>query len=102
MTEVLTVSTATPSREAALRLAESAIAAGLAAGGQVIGPLRPGGHGLREVVPAPGQSIDARVHPHPQGALALSSISPRWRVGLRAMGAKLAALAPRMAPPWGT
>ncbi len=39
MTEVLTVSTATPSREAALRLAESAIAAGLAAGGQVIGPV---------------------------------------------------------------
>jgi periplasmic divalent cation tolerance protein len=39
MTEVLTVSTATPSREAALRLAESAITAGLAAGGQVTGPV---------------------------------------------------------------
>jgi periplasmic divalent cation tolerance protein len=39
MTEVLTVSTATPTREAGLRLAESAIAAGLAAGGQVAGPV---------------------------------------------------------------
>lgn len=39
MTEVLTVSTATPTREAALRLAESAITAGLAAGGQVTGPV---------------------------------------------------------------
>jgi periplasmic divalent cation tolerance protein len=39
MTEVLTVSTATPTREAALRLAESAITAGLAAGGQVAGPV---------------------------------------------------------------
>lgn len=39
MTYVLDVSTATPSREAALRLAESAISAGLAAGGQVSGPV---------------------------------------------------------------
>lgn len=39
MTEVLTVSTATPTREAGLRLAESVIAAGLAAGGQVSGPV---------------------------------------------------------------
>jgi periplasmic divalent cation tolerance protein len=39
MTEVLTVSTATPSREAALRLAESAIKTGLAAAGQVTGPV---------------------------------------------------------------
>jgi periplasmic divalent cation tolerance protein len=39
MTELLTVSTATPSQESALRLAESAIAAGLAAGGQVTGPV---------------------------------------------------------------
>jgi periplasmic divalent cation tolerance protein len=39
MTDVLTVSTATPTREAALRLAESAITAGLAAGGQVSGPV---------------------------------------------------------------
>jgi periplasmic divalent cation tolerance protein len=39
MTEVLTVSTATPTREAGLRLAESAIVAGLAAGGQVAGPV---------------------------------------------------------------
>ena len=39
MTKILTVSTATPTREAAFRLAESAIAAGLAAGGQVSGPV---------------------------------------------------------------
>lgn len=39
MTDVLTVSTAAPTREAALRLAESAITAGLAAGGQVTGPV---------------------------------------------------------------
>lgn len=39
MSEVLTVSTAAPTREAALRLAESAITAGLAAGGQVLGPV---------------------------------------------------------------
>jgi periplasmic divalent cation tolerance protein len=39
MTDLLTVSTATPTREAALKLAESAIAAGLAAGGQVSGPM---------------------------------------------------------------
>lgn len=39
MTDLLTVSTATPSRDAALRLAESAITAGLAAGGQVSGPV---------------------------------------------------------------
>lgn len=39
VTEVLTVSTATPTREAGLRLAESATAAGLAAGGQVAGPV---------------------------------------------------------------
>lgn len=39
MTEVLTVSTATPSRDSGLRLAESAISAGLAAGGQVSGPV---------------------------------------------------------------
>jgi periplasmic divalent cation tolerance protein len=39
VTEVLTVSTATPTREAGLQLAESAIAAGLAAGGQVAGPV---------------------------------------------------------------
>jgi periplasmic divalent cation tolerance protein len=39
VTDLLTVSTATPTREAALRLAESAIAAGLAAGGQVSGPV---------------------------------------------------------------
>jgi periplasmic divalent cation tolerance protein len=36
---VLTVSTATPTRVAALRLAESAITARLAAGGQVSGPV---------------------------------------------------------------
>lgn len=39
MTDVLTVSTATPTREAALKLAESAITARLAAGGQVSGPV---------------------------------------------------------------
>jgi periplasmic divalent cation tolerance protein len=39
MTRVLEVSTATPTRDAALRLAESAIRAGLAAGGQVSGPV---------------------------------------------------------------
>src|SRR3954471_2790624 len=39
MSEVMTVSTATPTRAAALRLAESAISAGLAAGGQVTGPV---------------------------------------------------------------
>jgi periplasmic divalent cation tolerance protein len=39
MTQLLEVTTATPSREAALRLAESAIRAGLAAGGQVSGPV---------------------------------------------------------------
>jgi periplasmic divalent cation tolerance protein len=39
VTDVLTVSTATPSREVGLRLAESAITAGLAAGGQVSGPV---------------------------------------------------------------
>jgi periplasmic divalent cation tolerance protein len=39
VTDLLTVSTATPTREAGLRLAESAIAAGLAAGGQVSGPV---------------------------------------------------------------
>jgi periplasmic divalent cation tolerance protein len=39
MTEVLSVSTAAPTRESALRLAESAIKAGLAAGGQVAGPV---------------------------------------------------------------
>lgn len=39
VTEVLTVSTATPTREAGMRLAESAITAGLAAGGQVTGPV---------------------------------------------------------------
>jgi periplasmic divalent cation tolerance protein len=39
MTQVFEVSTATPTREAALRLAESAITAGLAAGGQVTGPV---------------------------------------------------------------
>jgi periplasmic divalent cation tolerance protein len=39
MTQMFEVSTATPSREAALRLAESAIKACLAAGGQVSGPV---------------------------------------------------------------
>jgi periplasmic divalent cation tolerance protein len=39
MTQVLEVSTATPTREAALKLAESAVAAGLAPGGQVSGPI---------------------------------------------------------------
>lgn len=39
MTQLFEVSTATPTREAALRLAESAIRAGLAAGGQVSGPV---------------------------------------------------------------
>ncbi|MDN5759803.1 MAG: divalent-cation tolerance protein CutA [Tomitella sp.] len=39
MTDLLTVATATPTREAALRLAETAIAANLAAGGQVSGPM---------------------------------------------------------------
>lgn len=39
MTQLLDVSTAAPTRDAALRLAESAIAAGLAAGGQVSGPV---------------------------------------------------------------
>lgn len=39
MADLLTVSTATPTREGALRLAESAIGAGLAAGGQVSGPV---------------------------------------------------------------
>lgn len=38
MTQVLEVSTAAPTRKAAWRLAESAIKAGLAAGGQVSGP----------------------------------------------------------------
>jgi periplasmic divalent cation tolerance protein len=39
MTQVFEVSTATPSHDAALRLARSAITAGLAAGGQVSGPV---------------------------------------------------------------
>src|SRR5690242_7751436 len=39
MSEVLTVSTATATEESAFRLAESAISAGLAAGGQVTGPV---------------------------------------------------------------
>ncbi|OZM79929.1 divalent-cation tolerance protein CutA [Pseudonocardia sp. MH-G8] len=39
MTQVLDVTTAAPTREAAVRLAESAIKAGLAAGGQVSGPV---------------------------------------------------------------
>jgi periplasmic divalent cation tolerance protein len=39
MTEVLEASTSTPTRDAALRLAESAIRAGLAAGAQVVGPM---------------------------------------------------------------
>lgn len=39
MTGLLTVSTAAPSRDAALRLARSTITAGLAAGGQVSGPV---------------------------------------------------------------
>ena len=39
MTNVLTVTTATPSRAAAVGLAQSAIKAGLAAGGQVTGPV---------------------------------------------------------------
>lgn len=39
MTEVLTVSTATPTRDAGVRLANSALASGLAAGGQVSGPV---------------------------------------------------------------
>ncbi|KAA1019572.1 divalent-cation tolerance protein CutA [Pseudonocardia sp. EV170527-09] len=39
MTEILTVSTATVSRNAAVALARSAISAGLAAGGQVSGPV---------------------------------------------------------------
>jgi periplasmic divalent cation tolerance protein len=39
MAQLFEVSTATPTREAALRLAESAIKARLAAGGQVSGPL---------------------------------------------------------------
>lgn len=39
MTQVFEVSTAAPTREAALRLAESVIKAGLAAGGQVSGPV---------------------------------------------------------------
>jgi len=40
MIQVLEVSTATPTREAALRLADSAIKSGLAAGGQVSGPVK--------------------------------------------------------------
>lgn len=39
MIELVTVTTATPSRDAGLRLAKSAIGAGLAAGGQVAGPV---------------------------------------------------------------
>jgi periplasmic divalent cation tolerance protein len=39
MIQVLEVSTAAPTREAALRLAESAIKGGLAAGGQISGPV---------------------------------------------------------------
>jgi periplasmic divalent cation tolerance protein len=39
MTDILDVSTAAPTREGALKLAESAIVAGLAAGGQVSGPI---------------------------------------------------------------
>jgi periplasmic divalent cation tolerance protein len=39
MAEILTVSTATSTREAGLRLAQSAIRAGLAAGAQVSGPV---------------------------------------------------------------
>ncbi|OJY47514.1 divalent-cation tolerance protein CutA [Pseudonocardia sp. 73-21] len=39
MTEVLTVSTATATREAGLKLAASVISAGMAAGGQVAGPV---------------------------------------------------------------
>lgn len=39
MGEILSVSTATPTRDGAARLAQSAIAAGLAAGGQISGPV---------------------------------------------------------------
>ncbi|BBG03938.1 MULTISPECIES: divalent-cation tolerance protein CutA [Pseudonocardia] len=39
MDEMLTVSTATPTRDVAVRLARSAISAGLAAGGQIVGPV---------------------------------------------------------------
>ena len=39
MSQVLTVTTATPTRDVAMRLAESAIGAGLAAGGQNSGPV---------------------------------------------------------------
>ncbi|GAA3068571.1 hypothetical protein GCM10010464_35960 [Pseudonocardia yunnanensis] len=39
MTDIFEVATATPTREAALELAESAIRASLAAGGQVSGPV---------------------------------------------------------------
>jgi periplasmic divalent cation tolerance protein len=39
MAQVLDVSTAAPTREVAVKLAESAISAGLAAGGQVTGPV---------------------------------------------------------------
>jgi len=39
VTEVLTVSTATATREAGLKLAASVISAGMAAGGQVAGPV---------------------------------------------------------------
>ncbi|MEU9821754.1 divalent-cation tolerance protein CutA [Pseudonocardia alni] len=39
MGEILTVSTAAPTRETAVRLAKSAIADGLAAGGQIVGPV---------------------------------------------------------------
>jgi periplasmic divalent cation tolerance protein len=39
MADVLEVSTATPTKDAAMKLAESAISAGLAAGGEVTGPV---------------------------------------------------------------
>ncbi|MCM3846342.1 divalent-cation tolerance protein CutA [Pseudonocardia sp. DR1-2] len=39
MGEILTVSTAAPTRDAAVRLSRSAISAGLAAGGQIAGPV---------------------------------------------------------------
>ena len=39
MAQLFEVSTATPTHDAALRLAESAIRSGLAAGGQVTGPV---------------------------------------------------------------
>jgi hypothetical protein len=67
MTQVFEVSTATPTRDAAMRLAESAIRAGLAAGWA--------GHskGKRGFVRVAGRTLPVRLAPGDTGALMMRS-----------------------------